>query len=427
MQLASPHNRPGTSILAGLLILVLVLPAGGCRRDDEVADTPAVRVPTSAPADPARARPVAASPAPSPADLGDAATSIDISAARGWLVLARRLAAGERPTLADFTRLYDLPGFAHAYDDPFGPRALRPGNLKRLTDYLFLGRKAAGGRQPKRQDVLHNLEYLRPRLARLDTFLTELAGSDLARRSLAMAAPWLPPGNVPRSLTVRLFVGPPSIRYWEPDHEMIVDAGLALASGRQQLARLVAANLYRYHAPVLGPRPEEASSGDRALAAAFDELRRQGIAAWIERLPDLSFDPAHPDLGDPNRRHSDPVAEAAGWLPTVFDMLDGLLGQDDRQLLAQRGRSLGDYLRIGGRAPVLGYAMAALIDDRLGPATLQACCNDPVAFVARYQQAATDGGATGRLSLLKPFPAEIYHRLERLLREIYPSTGGNSR
>ena len=396
------HNHRAVLVIAPALVLALALAAAGCRDHKAAPPSPAEQAPATTTA------------------ATDDGGLVDVSAVTAWEQLARRLRAGERPDLAEYQRLFSLPGQALAYDQT-ATRGLKPYVLRNCSEAVFHPEGCLVRKHPKRKDVMDNLAFLKPRLDALDTLLTTLRERRVDREILALAGQWVPAGRLPPSLAVRLFVGTPSMRYDSTTQSLLVDAGLALASGPDQLVRMAAANLYRYFVPLQGPEPARAANGALAAAAALEKLTRDGVAGWIEDYADQTFPPDHPLLGRTATQRAGVVSRAAEALPRLADMVKGALA--DPAELDRNGYAVERYLRLGNRYTELGYAMAALVADRLGESALHAAAADPVAFLDTYQRAAAEADAApGQLALLEPFPGDVRDAWADLYRREFPGT-----
>ncbi len=171
---------------------------------------------------------------------------------------------------------------------------------------------------------------------------------------------------------------------------MLVDAGVAAAAGPTRLPRLLAAQLYRALAPRDGPEPYKARDGVAALVATFAQLRRDGVAGWLEDFPEVEFDSTHPLVGRAEKDRRNWHRLATRSLSALQEMLPALLA--DPAVLDTKGTVVDDLLRGNRTYRATGYAMAALIATRLGEPRLQAAARGtPVDFLAAYQEAATKG------------------------------------
>jgi hypothetical protein len=363
----------------------------------------------------------------------DCAVRVDRTAFTAYRDLAARLTRGERVPDEAFDRVWALP----AYVDLFSVTSRQLVNTRILTNVTRYvhggaaaatttlgtpnGRKSRAGAVPKRKDLVDALTWARDNGTALDSLVNAVSTTPLTCGVLPMVAGYLQPGLLPDTLRVTFLVAGPDLRW--TGSRMLVDAGVAAAAGPTRLPHLLAAQLYRALAPRDGPEPYKASNGVEALVATFAQLRRDGVAGWLEDFPEVEFDPTHPLVGrsETDRRSWHSLATRS--LSALQEMLPTVL--DDPAVLAKKGTVVDDLLRGNRSYRATSYAMAALIATRLGEPRLQAAARGtPVDFLAAYQEAATKGDvpalaerawiAPGELADLPPFPAPIYRSLKAL-------------
>ncbi len=415
------------SAAARLAILWLALPAllaGGCGRRDAPDRTPAVQ-------------PAGGTVAGLPAT--DCAVRVDRTAFTAYRNLVARLMRGERVPQEAFDRVWAMPAYTALFDAT-SPRLVNTHILTNVTRYVHGGataatathdapdgRKSRAGAVPKRKDLVDALTWARDNGTALDSLVNAVSTSPLTCGVLPKIAGYLRPGLLPDTLRVLFLVAGPDLRW--TGSEVLVDAGVAAAAGPTRLPNLLAAQLYRALAPRDGPEPYKARNGAAALVATFAQLRRDGVAGWLEDFPEVEFDPTHPLVGRSDKERRSWHSLATRSLSALQEMLPALL--DDPAVLDTKGTVIDDLLRGNRSYSATGYAMAALIATRLGEPRLQAAARGtPGDFLAAYQEAATKGDvpalaerawiAPEKLSDLPPFPAPIYRSLMAMLA---PPTG----
>lgn len=419
-------HKPATgaaSAAAHLAILWLALPAllvGGCGRRAAPDRTPA-----ATPAGGAGA--VAGGPATG------CAVRVDPTAFTAYRDLAARLTRGERVPDEAFARVWALPAYAALFNAT-DSRLVNTNILTNVTRYVYGGPAAAATTRrttdprhprtpavPKRKDLVDALTWARDHGTELDSLVIVASATPFACGVLPAVAGYVHPDRLPDTLRVIFLVAGPDVRW--TGSRMLVDVGVAAAAGPARLPRLLAAQLYRALAPRDGPEPTAAGGGAEALIATFAQLRREGVAGWLEGFPEVEFDTSHPLLGPPEAERRNWHRRAVNTLTALQEMLPALLA--DPAVLAAQGTVIDDLLRGNGTYRATGYAMAALIATRLGEPRLQAVARGtPADFLAAYQEAAThrDGPALaerswiapGELADLPPFPASIYRSLKAL-------------
>ncbi len=382
------HNRRGVlpaglmSLPAGLLILAALSPAAGCGGDQRRAAPPASAV---------------------------AQVKLDVTALDDWLAILDRLEDGKTVPAESYQQLFELPAYALQGKDP---RIFSPGILQKCTEYACLS--AAGDTAdvtpPRRTDIVANCDYLRRRADEARDFASVLADDQYRSRVWELARRWVGESRLPGSITVHVMVGPTSLGFQAPDH-VILDAGLALAAGKEQAARMTASRLYAELAPPSGPQPPSATSGREALRQTMRFLHHGAVIAWIAGGADLEFDGRHDHLGAPRRETRTTQERAAGLLTYSFRLLEGMLDPGHEDLLQDNGKAVDDLLRSRWGYETLGFAMAEVIASRGGEEALLALSGDTAAFLNAYQS------ALGADSVMPPFPPQLLEQLSGLVRE----------
>ncbi len=375
------HNRLGLP-LACLLILASLAPATGCGGDRRRA-------------------------APPPSTVTQ--VKLDVAALDAWLAIVGRMVSGKTVTVESYEQLFELPAYSLTGKDP---RVFSPLILQRCTEYTY--RLAVGDTAditvPRRTDVVANCDYLRLRADEAKDFATVLADDQYRAQVWELARRWIGEARLPGSLTIHAMVGPTSIGFQAPDH-VILDAGLALAAGREQAARMTASRLYAELAAPSGPQPPAAASGREALRQTMRFIHHAAVIAWIAGGAELEFDGRHTHLGAPRQETRTTQERAAGLLNYTFRMLEGMLDPGHEDLLQANGKAVDDLLRPRWGYETLGYAMAELIVSQGGEEALLAMTGDTAAFLTAYQSACNTG------TVMPPFPTHQMDQLIDLVRE----------
>ncbi len=289
---------------------------------------------------------------------------------------------------------------------------MNPVIMKNLMVHIF-GTKTK--RIPKVKPLLHTSSTSPNTSTKSRTSPPGSPSGPLLDDAALRARAYLPAGAMPERLIVDLSVATPSIT-WHPEGVIILDMGLALAAGPEQLEDIIAANLLRSLSPTAGVKPYEAANGAEALKAAFRKLHHESMVNWVEDYLNLELDISHPTFGqlsDKSRLRA--VTDAELILTRMGEMLDTLLDPTSGTL-DSTGGSIDDLLRLGKRYQPVGYAMAALCVDVFGEARFQAAAlQGTLAWLELYQEAATSGRGSGDLGLLPPFSDDNMNALRTLL------------
>lgn len=382
------HNRRGDQpvgpliLAASLLILAALAAAAGCDGDQRRS---------------------------APSANAVAQVKVDVTALDDWLAILDRLENGKPVPAESYQRLFELPAYVLQGKDP---RIFSPGILQKCTEYAC--RSAVGDTAdvapPRRTDIVANCDYLRRRADEARDFAGVLADDQYRSRVWELARRWIGEARLPGSLTIHAMVGPTSLGFQAPDH-VILDAGLALAAGKEQAARMTASRLYAELAPPSGPQPPAAASGREALRQTLRFLHHGAVIAWIAGGAELEFDGRHHHLGAPRRETRTTQERAADLLTYSFRILEGMLDPGREDLLQAHGKAVDDLLRSRWGYETLGFAMAEAIASRGGEEALLALSGDTAAFLNAYQS------ALGADSVMPPFPPQLLEQLSGLVRE----------
>ncbi|MFN2370720.1 MAG: DUF5700 domain-containing putative Zn-dependent protease [Candidatus Krumholzibacteriia bacterium] len=402
---ASPPVHPH-GFLPALGGLVLLLVAAGCGGGEQTSGAGA----GSAPA-------------------GDGACPVVVDAS-GWQAfgaLAGRITGGEAVGEADLAALGEQPSFTvwRRSMAPAVPKPERVGNFVEEAFWTELGRTGERKANADRQAMGLSYRWSWDHRDRVDSLAAVVAGEPWRCGLLEHTRGWIDPERLTRPLTVHLVPGKPELRWHEGD--LLVDTGVLVAGGPDQLQRQLAGLLYRNLAAQDGANPL-AAEGDTAVAHVFRILHNEGIATWIEDLPHTYFNPIHPRL-----RRVMPVPQhfyqsTLRVTEICSTTLPRLLADPAEMRL--RGQDFARTVAAGGAFSQGGYGMAAVIAGRLGPERLQAAAGSVTAFVRAFQEAALLNGEDRPLpgaaghepwACVAPLPAEVYAQLLPLLeREFGP-------
>jgi len=363
------------------------------------------------------ALPAAAAPCP---------LELDLSVIQAFEDLGARMAGGDSVPSQDTAALLAMPAYT-LFLESGGESGLNARVFDNVLRHVFQDSTAAAKagtgehvRSPKRQDLVESFTYLRDHREELQRFLVQFRNTQAGCQVFDLLKGFIPAEKMPRHITLVFLAVRPEIRYL--DDQLLVDMGLALAAGPDQLAHIMASVLYRDIQAPETPKPSDLS-GLAAMRATFEQLAFQGIAAYLESFGDLTFDPSHPQLASPPPLRREAIPSCPRVLENMDKYLQVVLG--DEQQMREQGRIIDDLLRGGSSYEATGYAMAMLIAARLGEARLQQTVGDPRGFLEAYQEAALlkrivaagpiPEGFPAELELLPPFPEDLFPRLLAIL------------
>jgi len=356
----------------------------------------------------------------------------DTSAMDAWLDLSDRLAAGEEVPTTDFAALLALPAYA-AYTAQKELKTFHPLQFEYGLRDLFspAGADWAEAAGVTRNRILtpkllaRNFEYLKLRRAEIDSAIRRICSPGVMAGIFERTAGYIPAEVWPDTLDIRFLVANPGTSILD-DGVLLLDAGLALAAGSDELPSLLAAHYYANLMPMAPPLAKD-ESGAAALAATLRQIRQEAVTAWLQRYPDVKLDSLHPAFASPVEQQIRYFDFAFGSLRRCDQMLTTLF--DDPDIMLRQGDSLDDLLRINTTYPALGYAMAEAVVKAAGEQSLRECSRDATAFIAAYQAAVQPAWEPAtedeRLSLMPPFTPGNLRGMKNLLAE-YPAGGAAS-
>ncbi len=307
--------------------------------------------------------------------------------------------------------------------ESYAPNVVSPAQLGRIVRAAVLGREGLPAdelRKLTQRDTERSQAFTLAQRDRVQEFVTTVVAEETFCDVWTRVRPWIRPEVLPDTLRVDLLAAKAEIRLFEGHH--LVDAGMALAGGREQLTRLLASVLYRKLEGLDGSSPGEVK-GKAVLAETLRLVRNEGIVAYLDDLPTLFFDRAHPILGGVA-----PVPE--DLCETARLNLQNLEQVVTRQLArpADARDYEGVHLHFGGSRgwPATGWFMATVIARRLGEPRLQAAARSVPDFLAAYQDAAranppSPGAAPGTVD---HFVATAPVLSPPVLAELMTSLGG---
>ncbi|MFO7654444.1 MAG: DUF5700 domain-containing putative Zn-dependent protease [Candidatus Krumholzibacteriia bacterium] len=344
----------------------------------------------------------------------------------GEIQAENRIPPGRKGELASLP-IYDL--LLRSYDEPV-PAEL----LDRLVLYATVGRTSSGGlrrlegeKLPANTGMIASMGYVVDNGPAVTAAVERLIAADLGCKVAERARGFVPAADIPDPLRIDFLAADAELRFFED--RFLVDAGLAAALDVDQLERALASSLYRkYGAPVhANPVTVE---GAAALHSTWGAVVHGGVGSWIDEFETLYMDTDHPRLSRYTmpvpeeimargvRQLGNVIAATADALADTQQVADGQEG--DRGLAAHK------LLAPSGGYSSVGFAMARLIERRLGEERLRSSANSVAAFLTAYQEAAlrnpdqptsTEGSYNWYLERMPAFPPDVFERLLEVVRE----------
>ena len=280
--------------------------------------------------------------------------------------------------------------------------------------------------KPNRLDYARNYGFHLERRAEIEAYVNDFMTDDLACTVKELLDGWVNEAVLADTLRVDFVVGHPEIRLFEG--HIMVDAGMAWASGRTQISRFIASTVYRKAALIEGRAPEAAQGAD-ILLQSLRLVCNEAIPAYLDEVDDIAFDIRHPALGHASPKPSQYCDQARRTLRTLdADLTRTLLLPDPTD---EHWRQM--YRIFVGAQSWLptGWYMARVITDQLGEPRLQEASHTVAGFFAAYQEAALQisttpsaraGTVEWHLQSARPFTTENAAWLDVELRRPFQSS-----
>ena len=350
----------------------------------------------------------------------------------GFYQLADRIAAGEKVDLEAMERVVAQPVWDR-WRRSFEPEDVRALLVARAFFVTLRSRDELPPQmrdKPTRLDFDRNYRFHLERRAEIEAYVADFMADDLACKVRDLLDGWVAPAVLTDTLRVDFVVGHPEIRLYEG--HVMVDAGMAWASGRAQIPRFIASTVYRDAASIEGTTPDLARGADILLETQRLVLN-EAIPAYLDDVADIAFDRRHPTLGraapipdqfcDQARRTLQSLDVALARTLLLPDPTD----EHWRQMYR---------LFVGAQSWLpTGWYMAQVIVDQFGEPRLREAGRTVAGFFAAYQEAAlltptTPSAATGtvawQLQSAPSFSPENAAWLEVELRRRFDSTAPGS-
>ena len=354
--------------LLGCLVLAGCFVLAGCRGE---SSSPDASVPSATPSATTATR---------------CALRVDTSGLAEFLALADRIATSDALDSETLSRLGQGPVYAR-WLDSLDEKRKQPINLGNWMDRTFRPGGFTGGPGSKNVDMkrVQSFRFVHEHAQQITPFVESFRAEQAGCGIFDHLDGFIDAERLPDLLYLDFLAGSTEIRFFD-DH-LLVDAGLAYCSGREQLVRILASVIYRQVQAIPGGHPRDASSGGASVAEVFRILTNEGIAAWLEDSANLFFAYRHPRLRGATPVPRDIFVRSARMLAKIDQQLSVMFA--DPEKLAAEGYSVSTSIAAAGAFEKVGYAMACVIKDRLGRQRLQAGRLSPLAFVNAYQEAAS--------------------------------------
>ena len=345
-------------------------------------------------------------------DLRPVITS-DMTAANAWLGIAREIAAGDSIGESTFAELLDTPAYK-MIDDDTNQKNLSPRVMKRIMDYVFTHQDTTDTIVPRRKSLLDSQLYLRDHLDAVAAINRDIFSTENLNDLRDVLTRYAPAEEWPPTITIEFMANQPLINFREPNR-FAIDVGLAVASGSEQTAGILAGRMYDVLAKVDGIRP--IATEDRAvkLVGAFCMLRHGAISAWLNDKPNIAFDDEHDLLRNDRVGEAAMIVDANKILTRTFNTLSNMLDPLLDHNVERFGARIDVLYQFNDRYEKTGWAMARLIVEHYGERRLQEVAGDTAEFLKTYQTAALADGNSDELDRLPPFPEAVLEDLLTLL------------
>lgn len=345
---------------------------------------------------------------------------------REFYDLADLVAAGQRPDLAAMTAAADTPTWQF-WRRSYLQEIVRPEPVGRAMHIAMLGRDELPDRQRDktvRLDLVRNFELAIERRAEITAAVERFVADERGCQVKDRLRGFLPQSDLPDTLRLAFMVALPEIRFFED--VLLVDAGLLWASGQDQLVRFLASTVYKQRTLVDGRSPSQAT-GPAILLHCLRLVRNEGVAAYLDAMDEISFEPRHPILGRSSPKPDELCLAATRTLRSLDTNLT-----DARRREHTPDEQWMDFFRLfvaAGSWQSTGWFMAEVIVDRLGLERLQTDGRSVPAFFAAYHEAAAIAkpapqappGSVARFVADPPaFSPENAAWLDHELRQLFP-------
>jgi len=280
--------------------------------------------------------------------------------------------------------------------------------------------------KPNRLDYALNYRFHLERRADIEAYVADFKADDLACMVAELLDGWVDAAVLADTLRVDFVVGHPEIRLFEG--HVMVDAGMAWASGRTQINRFIASTVYRQASLIEGRTPDVARGAD-ILMQSLRLVCNEAIPAYLDEVDDIAFDNRHPALGHSSPKPSQYCDQARGTLRSLdADLTRTLLLPDPTD---ENWRQM--YRIFVGAQSWLptGWYMARVIADQFGEPRLREASRTVADFFATDQEAALmaptapsarAGSVEWHLQSARPFTPENAAWLDVELRRPFQSS-----
>ena len=328
--------------------------------------------------------------------------------------LADRVAGGEKVDLEAMGQVVALPVWDR-WRRSFEPENVTAAQIARALFVNLRSRDELPAHlhdKAVRLDFDRNFSFHLERRAAIEAYVADFGADDLACAVREMLDGWVDASALTDTLRVDFVVGHPEIRLYE-DHIM-VDAGLAWASGRRQIVRFIASTIYRDVAAIVGIEPARARGAD-ILLETLRLVCNEAVPTYLDDISEIVFDARHPTLSFASPNPDEFCNQATRTLLTLDDGLTRILRLDSpgdenwRQLYR---------IFVGAQSWLpTGWYMARVIVDQFGEPRLQEASRSVADFFAAYQEAAL---------LLPETPSARVGTIDWYLQSAHPFTTENA-
>lgn len=349
-----------------------------------------------------------------PADAPDCAVVVDISGWEAFENLGERCLAGEDIPESEFLAFGEHPVISLWRQSMTErvPSASKVGHWAEGAFWDEIGKGRPLKRNADRNSFGKSMRFSFDHRDEINPMLQRFIDEGHQCRVETLVRKWFDPENIPEPLAIRFVAAKPELR--SHHGKLVADTGLLLAGGPEQLSRQLVSILYRDRQAMQGPNPLELE-GQAAVAQVFRIMMNEGVAAWIDDMPNTHFSAVHPRLGK--------VAFVPESVYTIgiraMDIFNSNLPRmlNSSEAMDSSGQDLARAITGAGAFTQGGYCMSETIVHHLGEDRLLQVKSSPLAFVQAYQEAAL------RNTLPLPIPGEqgreLPESMPALSNEVY--------
>lgn len=363
-----------------------------------------------------------------PVEQANCQVNLDVSAWEDFQTLGNRMSTGERVAaeeLEAFGNQRVVTLWRESITDGV-PAALRVGNWVEEAFWDSIGEGRTEKKNSDRAVFGKAMRFSYDYRDEINLLLEQYRNPIHLCQLAELTGRWIDKDNLPTPFTINFIAGKPELR--SHNGNILVDTSVLFASGINQIDGQIIALIYRDVQSLKGDNPLE-TGGASAVSHTLRVMMNEGVAGWIEKMPETHFNAKHPRLGKVVIIPEDIFKTGVRALDIFNTNLPRLLNDEDA--MRQSGETLARAIVASGALTQGGYCMAAVIAHQLGEDRLVQVCQSPAAFVEAYQEAAKLNtlplpypGTAGRelFESMPTFSDEVYQGLMLVLNQAFPQS-----